>query len=95
MQQFFNDEILEKIKSTETSPEIVEDFLTNEEVKKLIDFESKASHRFVDRKDGRKTGLGMDGIIGKSIQEWDPVIKNICTHFVLDSSLATKTQEIQ
>jgi len=77
MQQFFNDEILEKIKSTEASPEIVEDFLTNEEVKKLIDFESKASHRFVDRKDGRKTGLGMDGIIGKSIQEWDPVIKNI------------------
>jgi len=43
----------------------------------LIDFERNADNRFVDRKDGRKTGLGQKGEIGKNVQDWDPVIKNI------------------
>ena len=77
MQKFFTNEVLEKIKLSETPPNIIEGFLTKEEVQKLIDFESNALHRFSDRKDGRKTGLGIDGEVAKNVQEWDPVIKNI------------------
>ena len=61
MKSFFEKTNLEKIKSLESAPEIVENFLSVEEVQKLIYFESNASNRFVDRRDGRKTGLGFDG----------------------------------
>ena len=77
MQSFFEKTNLEKIKSLESAPEIVENFLSVEEVQKLIDFESNASNRFVDRRDGRKTGLGFDGKIGKNVQDWDETIKDI------------------
>ena len=71
------DSSLERIKSNETPPKIIKNFLTKEEVQKLIDFETGADNRFVDRKDGRKTGLGQEGKIGKNIQDWDPMIKDI------------------
>ena len=77
MTEFFNKQVLERIKSTETPPKIIKNFLTKEEVQKLIDFETGADNRFVDRKDGRKTGLGQEGKIGKNIQDWDPMIKDI------------------
>tara|TARA_Y100000590_G_scaffold459455_1_gene616581 strand:+ start:8426 stop:9337 length:912 start_codon:yes stop_codon:yes gene_type:complete len=77
MQEFFSQTALEQIKSNESPPEIVENFLIPEEVKKLLDFEINASNRFVERKDGRKTGLGVNGEIGKSVKDWDPVIKEI------------------
>ena len=77
MESFFEKETLDKIKSFESPPKIIENFLSSKEVQRLINFEKNASSRFVDRKDGRKTGLGIDGVIGKSIQEWDSVIKDI------------------
>ena len=77
MQSFFEKINLEKIKSLESPPVIVDDFLSIEEVQKLINFENNASDRFVDRKDGRKTGLGVDGKIGKNVQDWDETIKDI------------------
>lgn len=77
MTEFFNKQILERIKSTETPAKIIKNFLTNQEVQKLIDFETNADNRFVNRKDGRKTGLGQNGEIGKNIQDWDPIIKDI------------------
>ena len=73
---FFNNYILEEIKSFESKPEIIEDFLSDGEVQQLVDFEAK-SNKFVERDDGTKTGLGVNGTPVKDIDEWDPMIKEI------------------
>ena len=77
MQQFFNDECLKKIKSIESPPKIVQNFLTSDEVNELINFETTSPQRFAERRDARKTGIGINGETGKNIQDWDPRIRDI------------------
>jgi len=84
MQSFFGEETLDKIKEFESPPVIIDSFLSKEEVQALINFEDSATHRFVDRKDGRKTGLGNEGQIGKSVEDWDPIIKDILVNKIED-----------
>lgn len=81
--EFFNDDLLDEIKSLESKPEIIEDFLSDEEVQQLVDFEIK-SKRFVERDDGTKTGLGVNGAPVKDINEWDPMIKEILVKKIED-----------
>ena len=35
--EFFNDDLLDEIKSLESKPEIIEDFLSDEEVQQLVE----------------------------------------------------------
>ena len=73
---FFNDGLLDDIKSHESPPKIIKNFLSHDEVKQLIDFEVN-SPKFVNRDDGTKTGLGIDGASVKDYNDWDPKIKEI------------------
>jgi len=74
---FFKENTLQIIKSLESPPKIIENFLSQNEVKELIDFEVNATEHFVVRPDGRKTGLGKNGAVAKTVEEWDPKIKEI------------------
>jgi hypothetical protein len=75
--EFFKEDKLQLIKSLESPPKIIEEFLTKDEVRDLINFEINATERFVNREDGRKTGLGKNGTIAKKIEDWDPRIREI------------------
>lgn len=77
MNGFFDNEILKKMKSLESSPKIIENFLTLDEVTELKEIEQNTIKKFVNRDDGTKTGFGIDGTPVKSPNEWHPRIREI------------------
>ena len=74
---FFDNQILQKIKDLESPVRINQNVLSNDEIKKLIDFECNATERFANRDDARKTGLGKKGKTEMNPEKWDPLIKDI------------------
>ena len=77
MKEFFSKKIIEEIKSLESSPKVIKNCFSNEEIETLINIENSSKY-LVDRVDGRKAGLGKDGSIAeKNMENWRPEIKAI------------------
>ena len=58
---FFKKKVYLKIKSKESSPQIIKKFITKEEVKLLLNIEKNSKKYFVDRPDGKKEACQMMG----------------------------------
>ena len=54
MQNFFKPDVLDKIKSNETSPKKIDNFLNQDTVKEILEFKYNASKRMVDREESTK-----------------------------------------
>lgn len=75
---FFKKKIYLKIKSKESSPKIIKNFITNKEAKILLDIEKKSKKYFVNRPDGKKRSLSNDGSsTDRDYKKWNKVIKSI------------------
>ena len=75
---FFSEEIIESIKYTESSPKVIKNFLSIDEVNELIEIEENATGYFVLKDEGRRTSLGLNGeITKKPVDEWHPRIKEL------------------
>lgn len=75
---FFNENVYKKIKSLESEPRVIKNFLPLEEINYLLSFEKNSNKYFVDRPDGRKRSLANDGSsTERNYLKWDENIANI------------------
>ena len=75
---FFSRNTIQKIKSKESEPKIIKDFLSTDEANKLLSIEKNSKDYFVLRQDGRKRSLSKDGSsTDRDYNKWDDVIKSI------------------
>ena len=75
---FFNKKVYLQIKSKESSPKIIKNFITKEEVKILLNIEKNTNKYFVDRPDGKKRSLSNDGSsTDRDYKKWNRVIRKI------------------
>ena len=78
MESFFKKNILRAIKQSESPPRVINNFLTQKEVNELIAIEENATGYFVNKDEGRRTSLGINGSIAvKNDRLWHPKIRKI------------------
>ena len=75
---FFSKKSLKKIKKLQSKEIVIKNFLTKKEVKELIEIEENSKLYFVERDDGRKRSLSIEGSkIERNFLKWHPKIKRI------------------
>jgi len=75
---FFREDTYKKIKSLESEPKVIKNFLSLTEIDYLLSFEKNSKDYFVDRPDGRKRSLSTNGSsTDRDYQKWDKNILNI------------------
>jgi len=75
---FFKLNILKQIKKNQGNELLIKNFLSKNEVKKLVSIEEKSGKYFVDRQDGRKRSLALNGSnIERNPKKWHSEIQKI------------------
>lgn len=77
MEKLFNENMCDKIILHESSPKVIENCFTKDEIKTLLAIEQNSNY-LVNRLDGRKASLGKNGAIAeRNADNWNLEIKDI------------------